>query len=520
MTVTATDQPTGGSTVGTIVGSPLTFNGNENAKTVQFDPATAGTSLIRVETPATFSTPTTSQTITATVTAPAINFNGPTVGKDLQVTGSLSLDAGAPGAGFGVLLTSQDPTKVLLSTSATALGSAQITLPFNNGSSSPSTSFFIQALDNTGTVQVIASAPGFVTQTATVTLTPSGFLINPGFIGNFTTTTFSPNTSVQIVAIRLNANLTNAGFQVLRGGLAPVSVTVTATDQPTGGSSVGTIVGSPLTFNGNENAKTVQFNPAAAGTSLIQLATPATFSTPATNQAITATVTAPRIQISGGSFEVGRDLQQSVSIQLAEAPPSPVTVTLQVASAAIATVVTAANATQAGGDTLTFSNVTSAFVGSIFVQGRTSSGTTTLTAQVPGYSDAVVTITTRPSGFVINTSQNGDFTTTTAAANTAISLQSARLDPVTLNLSQAQAVRGGVTVAVPVTTINQTPGGPAVGTIAKSPVTFGANVSTVFAPNTAEFDPAVAGVATITVGVPTGFDTPSNRRQITATVNP
>ena len=77
-----------------------------------------------------------------------------------------------------------------------------------------------------------------------------------------------------------------------------------------------------------------------------------------------------------------------------------------------------------------------------------------------------------------------------------------------------------MTVAVPVTTTNQTPGGPAVGTIVKSPVTFGSNIASVFSPNTAEFDPAVAGVATITVGVPTGFNTPSNRRQVTATVNP
>ena len=48
MTVTATDQPTGGSTVGTIVGSPAVFNGGDNAKTVAFDPAAAGASLIEV----------------------------------------------------------------------------------------------------------------------------------------------------------------------------------------------------------------------------------------------------------------------------------------------------------------------------------------------------------------------------------------------------------------------------------------------------------------------------------------
>jgi hypothetical protein len=34
------------------------------------------------------------------------------------------------------------------------------------------------------------------------------------------------------------------------------------------------------------------------------------------------------------------------------------------------------------------------------------------------------------------------------------------------------------------------------------------------------FDPAVVGTSLITVGVPPGFDTPNNFRQIAVTVNP
>lgn len=76
-------------------------------------------------------------------------------------------------------------------------------------------------------------------------------------------------------------------------------------------------------------------------------------------------------------------------------------------------------------------------------------------------------------------------------------------------------MRGGVTVNVPVTAIDQT-GGPGVGTITISPVVFAGNQQT----RVTQFDPGAVGTSVITVGTPSGFDTPSNNRQITATVNP
>src|SRR5262249_51528432 len=146
------------------------------------------------------------QTITATVNSAAISFANQIIGKDLQVLGSLGLDAPAPTGGLNVVITSTDSKRVLLSNSATALGSGQITVPFSAGSFGPASQFFIQALDGAGTVDLTASAPGFATRTATVTLTPSGFLLNPGFIGSFTTTALSANQQIQIISVRLTTN--------------------------------------------------------------------------------------------------------------------------------------------------------------------------------------------------------------------------------------------------------------------------------------------------------------------------
>ena len=84
------------------------------------------------------------------------------------------------------------------------------------------------------------------------------------------------------------------------------------------------------------------------------------------------------------------------------------------------------------------------------------------------------------------------------------------LDPTFLNFQAQQAVRGGLTVSVPVTS-----GTTSVGTIVGSPAVFNpgdnGNANTAFAP-------VATGMSVLTVGVPAGFSTPSNGRQLTATV--
>ena len=60
--------------------------------------------------------------------------------------------------------------------------------------------------------------------------------------------------------------------------------------------------------------------------------------------------------------------------------------------------------TVVGGTSLTFTNVTSTNVGTVYVQGQTV-GTTTVTVAAPGYNNGNGNITVMPSGFVINPSQ-------------------------------------------------------------------------------------------------------------------
>jgi hypothetical protein len=347
-----------------------------------------------------------------------------------------------------------------------------------------------------GSTTLTMQAPAYTNGTANVTVHPSGFIINAG---SFSTTTFSPNTTVQITPARLHPTTLNwQETQALRGGLM-VKVAVASPI-----SAVGSITASQLTFNGGDVSATTEFDPQNPGTTTISVGTPAGFSTPSNFQQITATVTAPAITVS--EVRVGRDLQAVLDIYLQEVPPSPVTVTVTSNDAATATITT--TQTAAGGTTLTFNGVSGTFVGSLYVQGR-ALGSTTLTVQATGYTDGTGQVTVDPSGFVTTTP--GNFSTTASSPNTTIPITPARLHPTTLNWQESQALRGGLSVSVAVTSSDAL-----VGTITTSPTTFNGGDSLA---NTA-FAPVAAGAATITVATPAGFDTPSNYRSITATVTP
>src|SRR6185503_4627257 len=449
-----------------------------------FDPAVAGTSLIALGTPTGFSTPANAPTPTATVTAPTITLSPQTIGKDLEVAVGLSLGAPAPQNALPITVTSSDPTKLLVAASGTVAGNANGSLTFTvNQGATGTPAIWLQALDSTGTVTVTVSAPGFVTSTSTMTLTPSGFAINSP--GNFTTTTFSTPTTIQALPYRLApGTLTLVTNQTVRGGLT-VNIPITATDQ-TGGPGVGVITASPLVFVGGDTFKQTTFDPAVAGTSLIALGTPTGFSTPANAPTPTATVTAPTITLSPQT--IGKDLEVSTGLSLGAPSPQnalPITVT----SGDPSKLLVSASGTVAGNanGSLTFTvNQGATGTPAIWLQALDSTGTVTVTVSAPGFVTSTSTMTLTPSGFAINSP--GNFTTTTFSTPTTIQALPYRLAPGTLTLVTNQTVRGGLTVNVPVNATDQT-GGPGVGVITASPLVFVGGDT--FKQTT--FDPAVAG---------------------------
>ena len=323
----------------------------------------------------------------------------------------------------------------------------------------------------------------------------------PGIVSSFTTNTFAPNTTISARTSRLNSLNQLVADQELRGGLS-VDVPVTSS-QPT----VGTILTSPLTFTGGGGTRSTLFDPQTVGTSILTIPSPVPgFSAPTTLQAVTANVRAPEVRIGAANIttqRIGRDLQITLQVTLENAPPQPVDVIVTVAAGGEGITAVTKTVTAVGTNTVSYTGVTSTLAGSLTIQGL-ALGSTHITAIAAGYNDSTATVSVEPSGFyVLGPSGLTTVNTTVGAANTALTVHSAALDPTTLNLRADQELRGGLTVNVPVTSSNTV-----VGTITISPVVLTGGGGS---QKPSAFDPASVGTAVVTIPTPVpGFSTVSN----------
>jgi hypothetical protein len=475
---------------GTITSSPVVFSGNVGNLTTKFHPIAAGSSTISIDVPAGFTAPSKTQQAIATITAPSLTMNSLTIGKDLQTSAAAFLGANAPQGGVSVTITSQDPTKLLLSTNPAVVGSDHVVVQVTSGSSTPL--FYLQALQNSGTVTLALSAPGFANGSAVVTLASSAFAFTAT---SLSTTTISTDSLLQIFTYYVDANGTPITAQNLRGGLAPVNVVVASSD-----TNKGTIVDSPAVFSGNSGSASVHFHPLSAGSTILSIATPAGFGTAPSRNQVPVTITAPNIVVVS-NVTVGKNLQTNVSVNLSNTPPAAVALTLTSSSGAVATLST--SATVAGSSSLTVPNVSNTSPINVYIQGM-AIGSTTITIQAPGFNDATIQVNVVPSGFAF-----GQASVSATTSDVAVFVSAYTLDPVTQNIVTTQPLRGGFSATVPLSSSNS-----GVGTVPAT-VFLDTNIGTTSFP----FHPVGSGSTTLTLGTPAGFATPSNRVQIPATVN-
>jgi hypothetical protein len=480
---------------GTITTSPVAFAAGAGTGLTSFQPVAAGTTTLTVGTPAGFSAPAQGTQITATVTAPpTIVVNPVTTGVNLEVATNICLPVAPQNP---VTVTVASGGGAIISKSDTVAGRTTLTFA---GVTSCTGAIYVQG-QSLGSTTLNASAPGYTGGSGAVSVYPSGFT----FYGNqsFTTTTFSGANGIGVYASILNPmTLTAYQFDVeLNPGLASISVPVTSSS-----TAVGTISTSPLVFTSGLASLSTNFQPVAAGMSTISIGAPAGFSTPSQYTTLTATVTAPMISV--GNTATGALLETALDIGLPQAPPNPVTVTVTSNGPAIATI--SNSGTVVGGTTLTFANVSSTYVGTIYLQGQTV-GTTTVTVSAPGYINGIGTITVSPSGFAFN--GDGSFTTTTSQGPATLNLYPFALTPGTLTLNSYAGQLGlnpGLgAIDLPINSSDLT-----VGTITTSPIVFNPGDTS----DSTTFQPLAVGTSTLSIGTPAGFSTPSQYQQITATV--
>jgi hypothetical protein len=288
---------------GRIAASALTISGGSSSATTEFVPAGAGETTLSVNTPSGFSTPAEFATVTAIVNTPGIAVSDQlAIGQDLQVGGLVSLGEAAREGGVEVTLTSADPKRLLLSTSATEIGSKSITVKIPaGGSSSP---YILQALTGSGTVTYTASAPGYRSRTGTVGLTPSGVVIAPkeygppdeaelhrkedkevprGFVASV-----SQGGAIPLVVWTVQLDPTtlrgaDVTVQPLRAGRS-VTVEVKC-ENP----SVGKVV-SPVTIAAASEHAVTDFTPTAEGSTIVTAVIPKGFTRPSNSTSVPAIV--------------------------------------------------------------------------------------------------------------------------------------------------------------------------------------------------------------------------------------
>ena len=265
--------------VGTISSAALVFSPGTGSLSFNFQPVSAGDTIIAISTPTGYTTGTyVSGDIT--VTAPAISIGNITTAVKLQQSMGIYLPQTPPNP-VTVTVTSSSPTLATLSTDPTVVGTS--TVVFTNVTSQNVGTIYVQG-QGLGTAQLTETAPGYTNGSGTITVQPAGFAFYYGN-ANFTTTVANGPYNLTVYPFALNTGtLTLATYPLLvNPGLGTITVPATSSD-----TSVGTIPTAP-SFAPGASSATFQFNPLSTGTSTIMLGTPTGFSTP--SQYVTGTAT-------------------------------------------------------------------------------------------------------------------------------------------------------------------------------------------------------------------------------------
>ncbi len=289
--------------VGSVASPQITFNGGTGAASTDFQPRSEGDVDVMVAVPKGYNSPARRRSVAIAVHSPKMALlDQVRLGKNLEVKGSVVLGEAAPEGGLRVTLTSQNPRQLLLSPSATEVGAESITLAIPAGGLNAP--YYLQALDGSGEVTYMATAPGYTPRTATVALTPSGVMVTPQAYGppdeaevlrangSGDPRGFAMRVSTQrqmalaVWTVQLDPKTKRGAditTQPLRAGM---SITV---DLSSSNPNVGT-VGATATLSGGSEYAVVDFTARTPGSTIITASTPPGFITPENSNRLPAIV--------------------------------------------------------------------------------------------------------------------------------------------------------------------------------------------------------------------------------------
>lgn len=560
---TGTCTNTSSAAVGSLTLQQVMFNPGDGSKPTGFHPLDVGSCTLAVDTPTGFVAPAGDQSIAVTVTAAGLYLNSNPTGLSLESQLSVSLVAPAPPGNETITISSQDPTKVLLSTDPTQSGSQMLNVVVFAGNSSPSVPVYAQAIAGLGSsVNLTATSQDFGTITTPLQIVNSAFVVgdsNCPTTGSFSTTPQSGDTPLTVYSTALDSNLSvplggnYCNFALLEPvapGASPVSVPVYAANPQTGqpDNAIGSVTVSPVIFNSGDASQSTDFHPIAIGTTNVVLTTPVNFTTPNPNgpgggyQQVQANVTNGGVTVSVGNSTgtIGVNLQAPLWLSLTSVAPSDTVVTISSGdprlvlstdptvqgTASVSVIINAGN----------YSSSVPIYAQAQYQPNAQPPFSVTLTASAPQFDSTTLTVPIVASGFILGTgclaNGNPNFSTVVFSSDTTVPVYSVPLDATNGSYDfnpyycgpypeQLNPNIGPVTIAVVST--NQ----PA-GTITSSPLTFNASPGSDDNVQTTTFHPsaATAGPIQVTLGAPsitgvspTGFSVPNNFQSANVTVS-
>jgi hypothetical protein len=268
-------------TIGTIQTSPLTFTGGNGTNSTVFQSLNkAGSTTLSVSlapgVPAGFSTPASAASIVGTVVAGTIfglcgdQTTGPiAIGFHLEAVCQLQLSQPTPTDLTATLVVTAG-SNLLLSSDPTLPGSTTLQVVIPAGMSSAT--YALQALGSSGTASYMASAPGFGSDSGSITMTPSGVVLTTSLGNSFTTNVNGATIPIQVVLAQLDpVSSTFSQFQPL-APIAPSGLTLSVSLKSSNTSS-GTVT-SPVTVAAGASSTVSTFTPGATTGQTIITATP------------------------------------------------------------------------------------------------------------------------------------------------------------------------------------------------------------------------------------------------------
>ena len=455
--------------------------------------------------------------------ADAISLPGVTVGRNLETSVSLRVPQANPQAALNITVSSDDPSRLLLSDGPEKGGSAKIsiTIPPNKFQAAPE--LWLHALAGNGSATYTVSADGVGSAKGTVTFAPSAILITGPFRApKFPMTPRSAPAQISIISAVLDEAGNVVEAQPVAGG-SDLEVRISSLKPDSGRTRDPFVV-----LRGGSSTAVTYFEAASEGETTLTPIQPAGFTTPRQYANVIAAVSKPGLAIIGDTA-IGKDLQLVGALCLGEpAPPGGLEVTLT--SSDPAKLVLSSGPDLPGSGTIRIKVPEGQLTAPLSLQALARSGDVSYEATAPGFRSRVATVRLAKSGVIVAYDPYGPPDEATVLRKKEVvdersfqvSLAEAQKHPVKLVVWTAyldpeseraaditvQPLRPGVEAAVTLTSSD-----PAVATVV-SRLTIKAGSSSAVS----HFVPRSKGTTVIGVDTPKGFSTPKNATRVPATV--